>query len=232
MTDTLGWRLTAPLRQLNALRRGEAVPQRARISSREMTDWAGAIPARTRSLDSRSATSERRDSSIRRSTASWRALCCASSNSCAMCSTRLRLEPLEHRVAVPRVQQRASASDHGASRCQTTPTPKNTGTTTSRRRSRSATKSSTAVSTPLREPPSLRGRPRVRQPAVAQPRVAGEQAAACSPATGWRASARDRAGVVVVVAPAVRPADVVEEQQRQRGAAAPARRSGAAPRGP
>ena len=51
-----------------------------------------------------------------------------------------------------------------------------------------------------------------------------------SPATGWRLPARDLRGVEVVVAARVRPADVVEQQQRQLRVLARVRRSAAAPR--
>ena len=83
------------------------------------------------------------------------------------------------------------------------------------RRGRS-TKSSTAVSTPLRGPPSARRRPAVGQPAGAHAGLAGEQVAALDRRLAMLGG--DQVGREVVVAAPVRPADVVEEQQRQRRA--------------
>ena len=139
-----------------------------------------------------------------------------------MWCTPVGLEPLEHRVAVPRVED---PRDGVRPRRLEVPHDAEAEEHRARRRaagaSRSATKSSTAVSTPLRGPPSLRRRARVRQPAA---RAARDRRGTGPPlAAGLRVPGLggDRAGVEVVVAPAVRPADVVEQQQRQRRARRP-----------
>ena len=119
---------------------------------------AGAHPQR----DSRSATANALDSSIRRSSAS-----CAPDALRALphlaggpCDPRevvdaVGLEPLEHRVAVPRVEDRARSPAHGASRCQTHAEAEERRHDREAHASpRSATKSSTAVSTPFAGPPS------------------------------------------------------------------------------
>ena len=107
----------------------------------------------------------------------------------------------------------ASAPAHGASvprrrRGRRTPArPRAAG------RSRSATKSSTAVSTPLRGPPSRAAAPRYGRPPARIPGSSGMQPAAL--VDRLAVLRRDQLGRVVVVAAGVRPADVVEHQQRQ-----------------
>ena len=83
---------------------------------------------------------------------------------------------------------RATSAAHGAAVCQTAPKPKNAGTTASRRPSRSATKSSTAVRTPLRGPPSSAAEPRYGSPPGRSPGSPGTMPPE-SPATGRRNSA-------------------------------------------
>ena len=87
------------------------------------------------------------------------------------------LEPLEERVAVPRVEHaRRRASAHGASWCQTTPKPKNAGTIAKRRPSCSRDEVLDAVSTPLRGPPSRSAAQSERQPAVGDARLPRDEA--------------------------------------------------------
>ena len=234
MTDTLGWRLTAPLRRLNALRRGGA-SRRARDGSRPSRRPTArrAIPARTRSLDSRSATANALDSSIRRSRPPGARAPAARARRRSLRDVEdaVGLEPLEQRVAVPRVEDRGRALRPRRVACQTTPKPKNTGTTTSRSRSRSATKSSTAVSTPLRGPPSRAAERGYGSPPRAQPRLAGEQLRRPRRPAGGGASAGSRRRR------SSRRAARAASRRRGTAAAAarrpaPARRSAAAPRGP
>ena len=85
-------------------------------------------------------------------------------------------------------------------------------------RSCSATKSSSAVLTPLRGPPSCDGVAQVLVQALTglgELRAAGQQPPA---AWGWRNSSGIRLRRVVEVAPPVGPADVVHDQERHRGA--------------
>ena len=67
----------------------------------------------------------------------------------------------------------AMARAHGASRCHTTPTPKNAGTIAIRTPSWLPAKSSIAVRTPLPGPPSLRATHSYRRPASATPASSG-----------------------------------------------------------
>ena len=68
----------------------------------------------------------------------------------------------------------AMARAHGASRCHTTPTPKNAGTIAIRTPSWLPAKSSIAVRTPLPGPPSLSATHSYRRPASATPASSGE----------------------------------------------------------
>ena len=156
-----------------------------------------AIPAPARSRDSRSATANALESSSRRSTASWRA-------SALLEHPQLGAQRRSHgpgaRPGWPRAARAPGGGrtgrgsgrrrlDHGRPVSQATPNPKNAGTTTSRTPSRPATKSSTAVSTPLRGPPSRAAERGYGRPSGPQPGVAGIQVRSPSPAIGWRASA-------------------------------------------
>ena len=188
------WRLTAPLRL--RLNRGDATSSSARrTSSREITDCRCATPARMRSRDSRSATANALDSSIRRSSASCSARRSRSPTARAgLVHSRevvdaVGLEPLEHRVAVPRVEDARRARPTTARRaCQTTPKPKNTGTTTSRSRSRLGDEVLDRGEHAVARAALARGRARVGQAAGgASPARRGT--ARPSPACGgWRAS--------------------------------------------
>ena len=146
----------APRRAASRRRaRGGSRPWRPRTCS-------VATPARTRSRDSRSATRERarlqqppQHRLLARAPLALRPQLAERAWRLREVVDAVGLQPLEHRVAVPRVEDRAPARRRTARpACQTTPKPKNTGTTASRSRSRPPTKSSTAVSTPLRGPPS------------------------------------------------------------------------------
>ncbi len=126
------------------------------------TDCSVATPARSRRRESRSASRKALESSSRRSTCSWRAR-----RSCVLPQGHAQgvlrgdvvdavgLQALEQRVPV--AAGRGSArllGAHGARACQTAPKPKNAGPRPAAVRRCPATKSSTAVSTPLRGPPS------------------------------------------------------------------------------
>ena len=121
------------------------------------------------------------------------------------------LESLQHGVAVERVEDRRQRRRVGRVQRPSTPKPKNAGTTARRTSPRAAAKSSTEVRSRPRGSP-VRGQARVREPAGMQSGVAGEQAAGIA-GHGMAMLRGDGVRVEVVVAAAVRPAHVVEQQQ-------------------
>ena len=211
MQTSIGWRLTEPLRRAQ-----RAAPQdgdgRRRVAARSSV---AEQPADLGLVDRgvAAALAQARQPLGEREGAASRAACAGTaSRRRSRCSARVRLGSIcccERRRGAargwpPAARARgcgptarrtaATASAHGASSSHTTPRPKNDGTTARRRPSRSATKSSTAVSTPLRGPPSRAAALRYGQPAGGGcPARPGDRP---PPATiGWRAppgSARGR----------------------------------------
>ena len=226
-TNSISWRLTgaaAPPQRLAAPSSPGATsrPSRARrISSFETTACPLAMPSRWRRRDRRSATKKALESSMRLSTVSSRASLSLHLGALDEVEVRdrqvqhsVRLQALEQRVAVPGLQEcrqpvrprRVAAPDHAQSE--------------EHRHDREA-----QIVASLDEVLHCgehavlwatfpRGRTAVGKAAGADSLDAREQAAALrdrlAPVLG------DQLGRVVVVAPPVRPGDVVEQEQRQR----------------
>ena len=246
-TATIVWRITEPLRRVNACRRraryaarlsASCASRRARGGSPPWRSPTG--PARRRAGSAASTAALRDRERARLQQPPQHAPPCApgaggarSSRSrawaCGDVEDAVGLEPLEHRVAVPRVEERRDARPTTARRGAT---PRRSRRTPARRRAAGrrgpATKSSIAVSTPLREPPSCAaergyGSPSARSPGSPgnSPPLPARPGAGRPPGSRRRRSSR-RAGRAA--------SDVVEQQQRQRVARRPLGRSAAAPR--
>ena len=194
MTTSIGWRLTEPLRRANHWRRrarrggcGASPRSAARISSLD-TDRVARARCRPGGAG---ATAARRGR-----TRSSRAAAAAPPPGGASALLRQRgvreldvrlgevedavgLEPREQRVAGPTARApRRARRPTARRRSRPRRGRRRPGTIASRRPSRSATKSSTAVSTPLPGPPSRAAATAVRQAAEADPGLVGVQAAA------------------------------------------------------
>ena len=153
-------------------------PERAAAqssSTRRISARVTGLAPRLRAFESFSANAKLPESSSIRRNCSWRAIrsdCWASRSAlrisssfmCVMwskarrrsirCSTRCSSKRASRGLRSKASMVSWTCPAHGALRCQMTPSPKNAGTVASFRSSRSARKSSTAVRTPLRSPPS------------------------------------------------------------------------------
>ena len=191
-------------------------------------------------MESRSATANALDSSSRRSSASWRARRSLLAHSSLVgrrgpAPADARGWPRAARAPGGRPAGRgcaASASAYGASSGHSTPKPKKPARPRgARRRARADEVLDRGQHAVARRRPRAPPSAGTGSPPAAQPGVAREQAAGVA---GQRMAVvgGDRVRVEVVVAAAVRPADVVEQQQRQLGARRPLAERSAAPRAP